>query len=110
TEIYTLSLHDALPIYSGGVTEFAQETYHYLRVDVDGASLTVRATGLDGNEIERTVLRPKPVIPAGGVVSTGDFSPSIAAGSLVSIFGNNLAPAALSATGTALPAELGDIR
>ena len=100
-------LHD---VNSGGVTEFALETYHYLRVDVDGSSLTIRATALDGSEIERTLLRPKPVIPAGGIVSTGDFSPSIAAGSLVSIFGDNLAPASASATGTALPAELGDVR
>jgi adhesin/invasin len=40
------------------------------------------------------VIQPRPVIRGKGIVSTGDYSPALAPGSLASIFGQNLAFAA----------------
>jgi uncharacterized protein (TIGR03437 family) len=92
------------------VTEVAVETYHYLRIDLDGGALTVRATSLDSAEIERWVLRPKPAIRRQGVVSTGDYSAVVAPGSLVSIFGRNLAASPKTASAMPLPLELGGLQ
>lgn len=65
--------------------------YHYMRIDVDGMRLTGRALDADGNEIDTFQLAPAPVIASNGVVNGGDFSPSIAVGSLASLFGQNFA-------------------
>jgi uncharacterized protein (TIGR03437 family) len=81
-------LHD---VNAGGQTAIALSAYNYLRVSIDGITMTVRATGIDGNEIERFVLQPRPVIAQRGVVSIGDYSEALAPGSLASIFGQNLA-------------------
>ncbi len=72
-------------------TAISQSVHHYLRIDVEGSSMTVRAIGLQGQEIDRFTLRPAPMILAGGVVNVGDFTSSVAAGGLVAIFGRNLA-------------------
>jgi uncharacterized protein (TIGR03437 family) len=100
-------LHD---VSAGGPTAVAQAVHHYLRIDANGAALTVRAIGLDGNELDRFTLRPSPAINAGGVLSIGDYTPSLAPGSLVSIFGENLALQPRSASGTPLPFDLGGVR
>jgi uncharacterized protein (TIGR03437 family) len=74
--------------------------FNYLRVDVDGGMLTVRATGIEGNEIERFILRPQPVITAA----------LLKAGSPASIFGWNLAVKEEVAIGEPLPLLLGGVR
>ena len=94
----------------GGLTETALQVYHYLRVDAVGGALTLRAIGLDGAEIERYVIRPKPVVRERGVMSIGDYGQSIAAGSLASIFGANLATESRSASETPAPLEMGGTR
>jgi uncharacterized protein (TIGR03437 family) len=101
------NLHD---VNCGGATEVALEMFHYLRVDVDGGKLTIRATGVDGGEIERFVLRPRPVLRDRAVVSIGDSSEALAPGSLVSILGQNLAVEPQAAFGTPLPLQLGGVR
>lgn len=99
-------LHD---VNSGGLTDIAIETYHYLRVDVDGGTLAIRAIGVDGSEIERYVLQPRPTINHQGVVSIGDYTASLAPGSLVSVFGQNLAVESQGAAGMPLPEQLGGV-
>jgi hypothetical protein len=48
-----------------------------------------------------------PVLPAAGVVNTADYTRNIAPGSLISLFGSNLAPAIVSASKAPLPKTLG---
>jgi uncharacterized protein (TIGR03437 family) len=100
-------LHD---VNAGGLTAVAQAVYHYLRIDANGTALTVRAIGLDGSEIDRFSLRPQPALNGGGVLSIGDYSPSLAPGSLVSIFGRNLGVQPRSASTAPLPFDLGGVR
>jgi hypothetical protein len=100
-------LHD---VQCGGPTEFALGMFNYLRVEVDGAMLTVRVIGLNGAEIDRFVLQPRPIIVDGGVVSGGDYSRSLAPGSIASIFGQNLAVKPEAASDSLLPLQLGGVR
>ncbi len=77
-------------------TAVAQSTFHYTRIDVDGATLSLRAIGTNGTEIDHFSLSPSPVLTQ--VVSAADYSSNVSSGTLVSIFGRNLAvePAAFS--------------
>lgn len=67
------------------------QAYNYLRVDVVNSALTFKAIGLDGTVIDMVTLNPPPVIAPSGVVNAEDYAPDIVPGSLVSIFGQNLA-------------------
>jgi uncharacterized protein (TIGR03437 family) len=83
-----------------------QSAFNYLRVDISETALTSTATGLNGAVIDRVTLTPPPVVPRGGIVSGGDFSPAIAPGSVVSIFGRNFAIRPNSFSSLPLPMEL----
>jgi uncharacterized protein (TIGR03437 family) len=85
------------------------QAFHYLRVDVSATALTVSAIGLQGNVIDRFTLNPPPILAVNGVVNAGDFSPSVAPGSLVTIFGQNLAIRPTSFSKFPLPAALGSV-
>ena len=86
------------------VTAVALQAYNYVRADVNGGQLTFHAVGLDQSELDRVVLAPMPVVSA--VVSSGDFGPKLGAGSLVTIFGRNLALRESSAATANLPTQL----
>jgi uncharacterized protein (TIGR03437 family) len=101
---------DLHAVNAGGQTAIALSAYNYLRVSIDGMTLTVRATGIDGSEIERFVLRPQPVIAQRGVLSVGDYSAALARGSLASIFGQNLALRPQAASDDQTAAGLGGAR
>lgn len=90
-------------------TAIALAVNNYLRVDVDNNQLTFSAIGLGGNVIEKITLTPPPVIAPNSVLSIGDFTPAIAAGSLASVFGQNLAVRPVSSSGFPLPAQLGEV-
>jgi len=90
-------------------TAVSVQAYNYLRVDVSGQTLTFSAMDLNGNVIDRVTLNPPPVLAANGIVNAGDFSPSIAPGSLVTIFGQNFAIRPVSFSSLPLPATLGQI-
>src|SRR6185295_16335038 len=101
---------DLHQVSCGNLTNIALQAYHYLRVDVEGGRLTVRAIGLDGADMDRYVIQPKPLISERGVLSIGDYANSLAPGSLVSIFGTNLASAAQAASDLPLPREMAGTR
>ena len=82
------------------------DDYHYLRADLDGPQLIIRAIGLDGSEIDRVTLAQKPLLSNPAVVNAGDFTAGIASGSLVSIFGQNLAIRSTPAGEPPLPQTL----
>ena len=90
-------------------TALSIQAFNYLRVDVTATALTVSAMGLQGNVIDRFTINPPPVLAVNGVVNAGDFSPSVAPGSLVTIFGQNLAIRPTSFSKFPLPATLGSV-
>jgi uncharacterized protein (TIGR03437 family) len=78
-----------------------------MALDAAGAAVYVlTASGLQIIPFDTTGTKYIPLAPANGVVNTADYQPSIAAGGLVSIFGQQLASAA-SAAATPLPTVLG---
>ena len=89
--------------------ECSVQAFHYLRVDVDGESLTVTAIGLDGGEIDQFTIGAMKPMAVHSVLSMGDYSREIAAGSLVAISGQNLCLRSAASGGQSLPTGLGDV-
>jgi len=83
--------------------------FNYVRVDVAGPELTVKAIGLDGGTLDVFSLNPVPAIAPNGVLNAGDFTPNVASGSLVSIFGQNLAIRPATSSNFPLPTQLGGL-
>jgi acid phosphatase type 7 len=90
-------------------TAIAVQAFHYLRVDVDNNQLSFSAIGLSGNVIDQVTLAPAPQISANGVLSTGDYTPAVASGSLASIFGQSLAVRPSSSPSFPLATQLGGL-
>jgi hypothetical protein len=101
---YTLEAVGSLPQCALSVSAF-----NYLRVDVAGPALTFRAVGLDGAVIDSVTLNPPPAIAPGGVLNGDNFSSVVAAGSLVSVFGRNLATRPETYSTSPLPSQMGGI-
>lgn len=89
-------------------TAFVSDTQMTAAVSADAvaspqtALVTVAVPGGLSNTVAFPVVVPPPSMAAAGVVNAASLAPSIAPGSVISIFGSNLAPA--SATVTAYPA------
>ncbi|MBI2818318.1 MAG: metallophosphoesterase [Acidobacteria bacterium] len=80
--------------------------HHYLKVEVDEARLTLCSIGTSGNEIDRLDLTPPPTISDGGVVNAASSLPRFAPGTLISIYGRNLAPETQHSAEVPLPREV----
>jgi len=64
---------------------------NYVRADVSSSSLTLHARGLgQDSDIDSVVLAPKPQLFA--VVNVACFTPDVASGGAIAIFGRNLCP------------------
>jgi uncharacterized protein (TIGR03437 family) len=85
------------------------EAFNYLRVDVEQDQLRLRAIGLDGEEIDSVMLGHSPALSLGHVMSTGGYTPAVAAGSLISITGQNLAPHTVAGSSQPGPGGLGGV-
>ena len=96
-----LQAFSSSPLLAVGKSE-----YHYLRCEVRDSGLRITAIGIGGNEIDKVTLAPKPGISTGAVVNAASFTPALAPGSLISLFGSNLAFERLQASSLPLPAEL----
>jgi uncharacterized protein (TIGR03437 family) len=81
--------------------------HHYIRGEVRGSRLTLNVIGMDGQTIDRTTIEAPTSPVAEAVVNAGSFTPSIAQGSLISIFGRDLAVEDRAASKPVLPVELG---
>ena len=90
-------------------TAISVQAFHYLRVDVSGTALTLSAIGLDGGEIDQVTLGVANKTAIHSVLSKGDYTPTIAPGSLVAISGQNLAPANALSSGYPLPNVLSGV-
>ena len=78
-----------------------------MAIDPSGASVYVlTASGLQIIPYDTTGTQNVPLAPANGVVNTANYLPSLAAGGLISIFGQRLVSAG-SVGGTPLPTVLG---
>jgi uncharacterized protein (TIGR03437 family) len=98
------------PLYSVAPREglaFAASAYHYVRADVDGPRINLRAIDIDGRQIDEISLTTPPILTADGVVNSASFTPALAPGSLVSLFGRRLATEEAAAPRVPLPTEMG---
>ncbi|MEX2261060.1 MAG: metallophosphoesterase [Bryobacteraceae bacterium] len=89
---------------------FSASAHHFLRASVEGYRMTIRAIGMDGEEIDRVTLEPPPTISEQGVVNAASYTTRLAPGGLISIFGRNLADGSYNAGKFPLPTELGGVR
>ncbi|MDP2998274.1 MAG: metallophosphoesterase [Bryobacterales bacterium] len=93
-------------IRTSPISAIGKSVHHYLRGEVRGSRLTVTAIDIDGAEIESLTLAPAPRISDDAVVNAATFTSALAPGSLISIFGPNLASEAREASAYPLPTEL----
>lgn len=97
------------PVFPHHTIAFGASVHHYMRADVNGCRMTLRAIRVDGQEIDRVTLSPAPVISQDGVVNAASFTGALAPGALVSIFGWHLAAEEKSAASLPLPAEMAGV-
>ena len=90
-------------------TAISVQAFHYLRVDVEAKALTLSAIGLDGGQIDQVTLGAAPAIAIESVLSSGDYTPAVASGSLIAISGRNLGRTNAKSPGYPLPTELGGV-
>jgi acid phosphatase type 7 len=91
-------------------TAISVQAFHYLRVDIDGTSLTLRAIGLDGAQIDQVSLGvTRDDVSIGTVLMTGDYTAPVAPGSRVAISGTNLASVNAVSPAYPLPHALGGV-
>ncbi|OFV98388.1 MAG: hypothetical protein A3H28_02515 [Acidobacteria bacterium RIFCSPLOWO2_02_FULL_61_28] len=97
------------PVSPNSRVMFGRSVHHYLQAEVDGSRLALRVMDISGNEIDRLVLAPSPRVSEAGVVNSASGAPPLAPGTLISIFGRNLATEDQQAAGTPLPRELSGV-
>ena len=71
------------------------------------ASVTVAGDGATSNALAFTIALLTPTVTFKGILNSASFLPSIAPGTLITIFGSNLAAALAQAPATPLPVSLG---
>jgi len=94
------------PVGSAPELAFGESVHHYLRVRVEDWRMSVTAVALGGRILDRFVLAPPPEISSDGLVNAACFGPALAPGSLIAVFGRNLAVEDRSALNFPLPVEL----
>jgi acid phosphatase type 7 len=94
------------PVHANPLLGAGASIHHYLRASVDGYSMTLESVSINGNEIDRVTLTPKPILSAEAVLDSASFLPAVAAGGLISIFGKFLSAIDATAARIPLPREL----
>ena len=87
-----------------------RSVHHHLRVDVQPGRIEVRAIAANGTEFDRLVVARPPALASRALVNAATFEVAVAAGSVVSLFGQHLAPGIEIAGRGALPTELAGVR
>jgi hypothetical protein len=82
------------------------EVYHYVRVSVEGARLTIQAIGIDGKSFDDLTVVLPALRSTDAVLNAASFSPALAPEGLVSIFGQNFAAGTLQASTLPLPNDM----
>jgi uncharacterized protein (TIGR03437 family) len=96
-------------IFPRPTVAFGQSAHHFVRAEVDGSRMTVHAIRADGREIDRFTLSPSPRLADEPAVNAASFTPALAPGGLVAIFGQHLASEELASAGAPLPITLGGV-
>lgn len=94
------------PVFPRAFHAAGESVHHFLRGEVRGMRMTLTAIGIDGREIDSVTVAPAPLISGDSTVNAASYSPSVAPGSLVAIFGRHLAGAEAHAAELPLPREL----
>jgi len=97
------------PVFPRPFLAYAESVHHFVRAEVNGFQMTLRAIGMDRQEIDHVTLAPPPFISADGAVNTASFTPELAPGGLVSVFGRQLAAGEMAAARVPLPTSLSSV-
>jgi uncharacterized protein (TIGR03437 family) len=98
------------PVYANPLMGAGATIHHYVKASVDGYQMTLESISINGNEIDRVTLAPKPVLSANAVLDSASFLPAVAAGGLISIFGKFLSAIDATAARMPLPRELSSLK
>lgn len=79
------------PVGSSPLLAHGASRYHYLRLNVEGRRLTMRAIDADGTQFDETTISPPPLLIRQAVVNSASFTEALGEESIVSIFGWQLA-------------------
>lgn len=96
-------------VYDAGEDAFIAKpagVSHYLRADVEGASLTVEAVSRTGEVLDHVVLVSTPLVEG---VADASGKIAVAAGGLISLYGIDLAPADVAAESLPWPMRLNGV-
>jgi uncharacterized protein (TIGR03437 family) len=95
------------PVSSSELIKTAVSIHHFVSCEVNNGKLHLKATTVNGETLDKFTVAPFPVLSDRSVVNAADYSERIAPGSLVSIFGLQLASEDASWTKLPLPKALG---
>ena len=82
---------------------------HYVRADIEGSRMTVRAIGDTGQTIDEFELSAAAALEPGGVLDAASFQAAVAPGGLISLFGKDLARVGSARSATPFPFRLGEV-
>jgi uncharacterized protein (TIGR03437 family) len=89
------------PVHANSLLAAGESVHHFVRADVAGSRMSLKAIRDDGAEIDAFALAPKPVIS--GIANPASGGVELGAGGLLSIYGWHFAPEERQpARGTAL--------
>ena len=79
------------PVFAHPLLAVSQSRHHYIRAEMRGLQLTLRAVGIDGSEIDNVVVRPAPAIESTNLSPMLWRSVLLMRGTRVQIFGRGFA-------------------
>jgi len=97
------------PVGSVPQCAMSVEAFNYLRVDVEHESIRLRATGLNGEEIDDITLGSARGVAISKIYSVGGYTPAVASGSLIAIMGEKLATHTAAGSSQPTPGILGGV-
>ena len=100
-------LHEAAPAPNAA---FTLSAVHFLRVEVDGVRLAIRAIGLGGRTLDTLTISPRPTLGRSTPVNAATLRQPVAPGALINIFGQHLASQSVAAPGLPLPVDLAGVK
>jgi len=86
--------------------EKAQTVYHYLRIEAETSRMVIHAIDETGKEIDRAVLTIPAVTSGTSVVNGASFTPGLAPGEIITIFGTGLSSETNQFSAVPLPSAL----
>lgn len=98
------------PVFESPRIAFSRSVHHYVRAEVQGARITLRAIAIDGQEIDRFTLAPPPVICSTSVAASDPQNEFGSGRPVVTIYGRHLASEESQATDLPLPRRLAGTR